>query len=369
MKTMQMLPRWVLGYLLIAFPVAPAAAATAPAPSSIEGTWTWDFMMPDGVVTSPKLTLQFDGGKLTGSTGFRPGTEIAITNGRVGGDDISFEVVRERDGRKIVTKYSGRLAGGRIRGKIESNWSGAWQSYEWSATKPVIPPKSLWRSVVPLPGSRKQRWRMRFDQQQDKLTGAITTSTGQKLEVRNGRVDGNQIEFDVERKQRNETNHFTYHGTVSGNRIEGTVLATLKGEKHILAWTAERPPRTIDGRWIWTHGGARRELVLRREGDRLTGKFIQDGRHEYEIEQGRITGVEIYFEVERERDAEKTLTKFRGTLGDDQIVGHTEFIMDEAAPRSEDWETEKVDPSDETSNIGASGAAPGRGKARRKGRR
>jgi hypothetical protein len=367
MKTKLFLLCSVIAPLLTAVPHSGAGAGSASA--RIEGTWTWDFTMPDGLMVSPKVTLQLDGEKLRGVAGFRPGTETAITEGRVNDGQISFEVVRDRDGRQIVTKYSGRVGGGTIRGKIESNWSGEWQTYDWLATKPVIPPNSVWNSLVPLPGNQKQRWKMRFRQQNDRLLGEITTSSGQKLDVMNGKVEGEEVSFDVERRRPNETNYFTYRGSVSGDRIEGSVLATVKGETQTLQWTAGRPARVVGGRWEWTFGGARRELVLERDGMRLTGKFIMDGKHEYEIEQGQIIGGEIYFEVERDRDAEKTLTKFRGTLGDDRIVGKTEFITDDAAPRFEDWQAEKVEPREEESNGNDSGLAPLRGKTRSNNRR
>src|SRR5437867_2305172 len=64
----------------------------------IEGTWRWNFTMPDGATTRPKLTLTMRDGKLTGTSSFRPGTQTAITNAVLIGDELRFQVIRQREG-------------------------------------------------------------------------------------------------------------------------------------------------------------------------------------------------------------------------------------------------------------------------------
>lgn len=345
--------------LLTASPAA-LMAATQPTAGKVEGTWTWDFTMPDGSTVSPKVALKRAGDTLTGTTSFRPGSDMKITNGVISGDEIRFQVVRERDGRQVVTKYSGRVTGSTISGRMESDWAGDWQTYEWLAIKPVVPPNSAWKSVVVLPDGTKQQWRMRFTQKQNTLGGRITTSSQQPLEIKDGKVHDDEISFTIDRKRGQDTDHFAYRGTVSGDTITGKVLALLKEETNTLDWTASRPPPVVDGRWNWTHAGAKRELVLKRDGEKLTGKFVVDEKHEYEIENGRLTDAEIYFEVARERDAEKTLTKFSGTLADDRITGKTEFIVNDATPLTEDWQAERA----ETEGGAGGPARRGRGRPR-----
>ena len=318
-------------------------AADKPTADRVDGTWTWDFTMPDGSLVTPKVTLKRNGDALTGTTSFRPGSDMKIANGVINGNEIRFEVVRERDGRKVVTKYSGRITGGTITGRMESDWAGDWQSYDWQAIKPILPPNSTWRSVVPLPDGTKQQWRMRFLQKKDSLEGRITTSSLQPLEAKNGRVQGDEISFIIDRKRGAETDHFAYRGRIDGDTIAGKVIAVLKGETNTLDWSAKRPPPVVDGRWTWTHAGAKRELTLKRDGEKLTGKFIVNEKQEYDIEHGRFAGGEIYFEVVRERDADKTLTKFSGTLGDDRIIGKTEFSVNEGTPQPEDWLAERME--------------------------
>ncbi len=344
--------------LVLATSPTSRAAAVKPADDKVEGTWTWEFTMPDGSAVTPKVTLKRAGDTLTGITSFRPGSEMKITNGVISGDEICFQVVRERDGRQVVTKYSGRVTGSTISGRMESDWAGDWQTYEWLAIKPVVPPNSSWKSVVELPDGTKQQWRMRFTQKQNTLGGRITTSSQQPLEIKDGKVQDGELSFTVERKRGQDTDRFAYRGTVQGDTITGKVLAVLKQETNTLDWTATRPPPVVDGRWNWTHAGAKRELVLKRDGEKLTGKFVVDEKHEYEIENGRLIDAEISFEVERERDAEKTLTKFTGTLADDRITGKTEFTVNGGTPLIDDWQAER------TESEGGAGGQRGRGRGR-----
>jgi hypothetical protein len=67
----------------------PAAAAMA---ADVTGTWTADAVGPDGSSYPLTFTFKQDGAKLTGSVQGPQGDPIDISNGKVDGNDISFEV-------------------------------------------------------------------------------------------------------------------------------------------------------------------------------------------------------------------------------------------------------------------------------------
>src|SRR5262249_41712579 len=122
--------------LLVLF--VPSAFCQEPTHSrSLAGIWKWTFTMPDGSQVTPKLELKEEEGQLTGTTRLRHATEAPITNLTVNGSDISFQVVRERDGQETVTQYRGILSTNTIKGKIVSNWGGAEESYDWEARRSV----------------------------------------------------------------------------------------------------------------------------------------------------------------------------------------------------------------------------------------
>src|SRR5512138_3649095 len=79
------------------------------ADSKVDGTWAWTMQGREGS-TPRKMTLKLkaEGEKLTGKM-ITPGRqggdprETEITEGKVKGDEVSFTVVREFNGNKMVT--------------------------------------------------------------------------------------------------------------------------------------------------------------------------------------------------------------------------------------------------------------------------
>jgi hypothetical protein len=102
---------------------------------TVSGTWTSSFKRQDGTSMDSKLTLKEDAEKLSGSQEFN-GNESEIRNGQVHGDVLSFDIVRERDGRTVTAKYRGKIQGdGRIKGEIESDWTGEVRHLPWEAVR------------------------------------------------------------------------------------------------------------------------------------------------------------------------------------------------------------------------------------------
>jgi hypothetical protein len=110
-------------------------------PASATGTWAWSTPGRDGGAERKfSLALKQEGEKLTGklSAPGRDGavTETEITDGTVKGADVAFSVTREIQGNKRTSKYTGKLAGDTITGKIETkDRDGNDQSRDWTAKR------------------------------------------------------------------------------------------------------------------------------------------------------------------------------------------------------------------------------------------
>jgi hypothetical protein len=106
------------------------------------GTWTWSTPGRDGgEPRKSTLKLKVEGEKLTGTL-TTPGrgqdaqpVDTEITEGKVKGDEISFSVVREFNGNKRTSKYTGKVTADTIKGKIESERQGETQTREWEAKR------------------------------------------------------------------------------------------------------------------------------------------------------------------------------------------------------------------------------------------
>jgi hypothetical protein len=93
--------------------------------ADVTGKWTYEMQGRDGTPRPVTITLKQEGTTLTGSVpgmGRRGGAEAPppteITNGKVEGDKVSFEVKREFGGNTMVTKYEGTVSGDTMKLKI-----------------------------------------------------------------------------------------------------------------------------------------------------------------------------------------------------------------------------------------------------------
>jgi hypothetical protein len=121
-----------------------AAVATARAEDKKvdpSGTWTWSTPGRDGgEARKSTLKLKAEGEKVTGSIS-SPGRqggearETPIENGKIKGEDITFDVTREFGGNKVTMKYSGKIAGDTIKGKVETERDGNARSRDWEAKR------------------------------------------------------------------------------------------------------------------------------------------------------------------------------------------------------------------------------------------
>jgi len=102
--------------------------------ATASGNWNTALILGDGNRIEGTLKLKQDGDKLTGAT-VRNDNETQIQDGKITGDEITFTVIRDRDGRKVTAKYKGKITGDTIKGKVESDWSGDWQTLDWEGTR------------------------------------------------------------------------------------------------------------------------------------------------------------------------------------------------------------------------------------------
>jgi len=92
--------------------------------ADVSGKWTFEQPGRGGNPGRPvTITLKADGSTLTGTMpaggrGGAPADPIAISDGKVDGDKISFTVKREMNGNTMVTKYEGTVAGDELKLKI-----------------------------------------------------------------------------------------------------------------------------------------------------------------------------------------------------------------------------------------------------------
>src|SRR5689334_8292293 len=73
--------------------------------AGVDGKWTWTYKTRDGKDAEAAIKLKQDGEKLTGAYLARDGKETPIQDGKIKGDEISFDVNREVGDQKMLFKY------------------------------------------------------------------------------------------------------------------------------------------------------------------------------------------------------------------------------------------------------------------------
>ncbi len=85
--------------------------ATVLLDAGVSGRWTADENRGGNTLTvTMNLEMDADGATVTGTVTGAHG-EADITDGRVDGDEISFSVIRDYDGRQITQRYEGTVEG------------------------------------------------------------------------------------------------------------------------------------------------------------------------------------------------------------------------------------------------------------------
>lgn len=96
--------------LALAFSVA---AFTLLAAADATGKWTAAMPGRGGNTMTVSMNLKADGQKLTGTVSGRMG-DTDISDGKIDGQDLSFNVVREFNDNKVTQSYKGKLDGDTI---------------------------------------------------------------------------------------------------------------------------------------------------------------------------------------------------------------------------------------------------------------
>jgi len=100
----------------------------------LTGTWKSSFTNQNDQVRETVFKLKAEGDKLTGTISGR-NNDTAIEEGKIKGEEISFQVTREFNGNKMVIKYTGKVSGDTITGKSESERNGQPQTRDWVAKR------------------------------------------------------------------------------------------------------------------------------------------------------------------------------------------------------------------------------------------
>jgi hypothetical protein len=209
------------------------------------GTWTWTLTLPNGNTLNQKMALKLEGDKLTGTTTGRGGNEVAIEEAKLKGNEISFQVTRDRDGDKIVTKYYGKVSGDAITGKIESNFGGQPRTNDWETKREPIKAAAKinitgnWKYSLTTPGGQTFEPTLKLRQDGDKITGVLIFGQNEAA-ISDGKIKDGEVSFKIDRERDGQTFTTKYTGKAEGEAIKGKLNSNWGGNERTFDFEAKR---------------------------------------------------------------------------------------------------------------------------------
>jgi hypothetical protein len=100
-----------------------AFAAMGAMAADVDGTWTASVQGPNNQTFDMKFNLKADGDKLTGTMSAPQGGDVAIEDGKVDGNKVSFKVKRQMGDNTFVLNYKGTVSGDEM--KLTSSREGS----------------------------------------------------------------------------------------------------------------------------------------------------------------------------------------------------------------------------------------------------
>jgi hypothetical protein len=126
---------FALTVVALTFIVAGVGRAADEKKQPYEGTWKWTVSGQNNQTFEQTMKLETKEGKPAGVIIGRNNTETKIDEPSFKDGVLAFSVTRERNGNKLTSKYSGKVEGDTIKGKIESERNGQTNSRDWEAKR------------------------------------------------------------------------------------------------------------------------------------------------------------------------------------------------------------------------------------------
>jgi len=81
---------------------------------------------------------------------------------------------------------------------------------------------------------------LKLKQDGEKLTGTVTGRNNQEIEIKDGKVSGDEVTFTVTRERNGQTFTQKYKGKATADTIEGKIEFERNGETQMRDWKAKK---------------------------------------------------------------------------------------------------------------------------------
>ncbi len=223
--------------------IVPAAGADKKVDPT--GTWKWERTRRDNT-RQYTLRIKLDGGKVSGTYASRRGetdNKTKIENGKMEGDQLSFQVIREFNGRKFTIHMQGKVSEDTIKGSGEFSSDGGAREFTWEAQRFVETADVLgtWRFRIEIGNGNVLEPTVTLVEKNGKLEGVYTGRSVER-DAKHVVIKNNQLIFEVSGENNGNEWKVTYQGHPRGNSIRGTIDYDFGGNVGTVDFAGKRDP-------------------------------------------------------------------------------------------------------------------------------
>jgi len=202
-----------------------------------------------------------------------------------------------------------------------------------------VDPSGTWRWEYDLDGTHfKDLVRLNFDSatkgSNDKeLKGHYQSSSGSKIAIENGKVDGAKVSFQFKIAYQGMDVKLEFEGAIKEDALTGNVRASTSEGSRDLPWTATRTVEAEDVIGTWKMridaGGnvLEPEVVISKEGDKLKGKYKSGTEIELDGIEVKVVKNELKFLVDTSYQGTKIKADYRGRPYGNKVRGTIDYDL------------------------------------------
>jgi hypothetical protein len=200
-------------------------AASAPvAPVGLAGTWKISVQTPNGP-RDRTLILKQEGEKLSGTITGPTDQVTTLQDVSLKGKELRFTLSFDRNGQAVQRTFVAAVDGDSLTGSVE----GGDQKLSFTGKRDAAPVAAsgatgTWKLSIKAPDKTYQPT-ITVTQQAGKWGGQLVDEQGDKADLKEMVVNGNQLEFVADLDTGGMVIHLKFSGTLDGDKLKGTMQA------------------------------------------------------------------------------------------------------------------------------------------------
>ncbi len=226
----------------------PESAASDSKSADPTGTWKWQREFRDTLVKSTLKLEKGDNNSLSGTIhtvfgdGGGPGAmePIAISDGKLDGNAISFLVSREFNGTEFTVDYEGKLADGKITGTYTVDFGNGPQEIEWDAERAIAIEDVVgeWSLSFEGPNGQSIESTLTLKKEGEALVGVYHSSFFGDAPMKDVKAEGGKLTWTVVFETDNGDIELGYSAAPVGKSMEGTITSSFGDQENETAFKA-----------------------------------------------------------------------------------------------------------------------------------